>query len=49
MVRLFHFLVKKPVSRRLRGHQEESDQSGKYPSVGVNNNGALSPKTFSRI
>ena len=33
MVRLFNFMVNKPVSRRLRGHQEESDHGGKYMSV----------------
>jgi len=49
MVRLFHCLVKKPVSRMLRDHQEESDHSGKYVSTGVNNKGALSPKILPKI
>jgi hypothetical protein len=46
VVRIFHCLVNNPVSRRLRCHQEEFDQNGKYMSVGVNNKGALPPKSL---
>ena len=44
---LFHCLVKKPVSWMLRDHQEESNDSGKYVALGVNNKGASSPKAIS--